>query len=195
LSALIGASQDDENGTDSGAAYLFHWDGTSWVEEAKLLASDVNDNDHFGFSVSLSDNGALVGAYNGYNGHEFGRGAAYLFRWHDKSWLEEAKLLASDGAEGDYFGYSVSLSGKQALVGAYQDDDGMGNTDVGSAYLYDLSADNVSDILISPNQFSVMLDSSTNITTQTLTIYNVGTEPLDWALSSETSWIIPPPRV
>ena len=38
--ALIGAQGDDDNGTNSGAAYVYRFDGSQWIEEAKLLPSD-----------------------------------------------------------------------------------------------------------------------------------------------------------
>jgi uncharacterized repeat protein (TIGR01451 family) len=50
-------------------------------------------------------------------------------------WSEQQKLVASDGAAGDYFGYSVSVSGDTAVVGAYQDDTA-GGADAGSAYVF-----------------------------------------------------------
>ena len=38
--ALVGAVEDDDNGVDSGSAYVFRWNGSNWVQEQKLLASD-----------------------------------------------------------------------------------------------------------------------------------------------------------
>ena len=61
--ALVGAPLDDDNGTDSGAAYVFVRNGAIWTEEAKLTASDGAADDQFGFSVSLAGDRALVGAH------------------------------------------------------------------------------------------------------------------------------------
>ena len=47
-------------------------------------------------------------------------------------WGQQAKLNAADGSPGDYFGYSVSISGDYALVGVYAD----GFSDQGSAYIF-----------------------------------------------------------
>ena len=55
--ALVGAY-----GSGSGSAYVFRWNGSSWVEEQKLLPSDGAAEDWFGYSVSISGNVALVGA-------------------------------------------------------------------------------------------------------------------------------------
>jgi uncharacterized repeat protein (TIGR01451 family) len=140
--ALVGAYGDDDNGNDSGSAYVFDFDGPSWSETAKLTASDGAANDWFGFSVSLSGDQALVGAFrDNDNGND--SGSAYVFDFDGPSWSETAKLTASDGAVGDRFGYSVSLSGERALVGAFRDDDN-GN-DSGSAYVFDFDGSNWSE--------------------------------------------------
>jgi len=116
--ALIGAIGDDDNGSESGSAYVFHFDGSNWVEEAKLTASDGAAIDHFGESVSLSGNYALVGApYDDDNGTA--SGSAYIFHFDGSNWADEMKLTASDGAASDYFGESVSLSGDYALIGTF----------------------------------------------------------------------------
>jgi len=130
--AIIGAHSNDDRGTDSGSAYVFMRSDTTWTEQAKLTASDGAANDYFGRSVSIDVETALVGASGSNN-----TGAAYVFMRGGTTWTEQAKLIASDGASGDNFGYSVSLDGETALVGAYQDDDkGSGS---GSAYVYELS--------------------------------------------------------
>ena len=131
--AIVGSYGDDDNGWDSGAAYIFHYDGISWTEEAKLLPNDGDEYDRFGYSVSISGDYAIVGAYcdddNGWDS-----GSAYVFRNDGMSWTEEAKLTPSDGAECDRFGFSVSISGDDAIVGAYTDDDN--EWDSGSAYVF-----------------------------------------------------------
>ena len=131
--AIVGADSDDDNGIFSGSAYVFKRSGTSWTQEAKLLASDGATGDQFGFSVSISGDYAVVGAFadddNGENS-----GSAYLFKRSGTSWTQEAKLLASDGAAGDQFGLSASISGDYAVVGAFADDDNGDRS--GSAYLY-----------------------------------------------------------
>jgi len=133
--ALVGARDDDDNGSYSGSAYVFRWNGSSWVEEQKLLASDGAAFDAFGISVSISGDVALVGASSNDNG--IGSGSAYVFRWNGSSWVEEQKLLASDAAADDYFGDSVSISGDVALVGAWGDEDN--GDDSGSAYVFKIA--------------------------------------------------------
>jgi hypothetical protein len=73
--ALIGAYKDDDKGVDSGSAYVFTRTGTTWTQQAKLLASDGTEEDYFGLSVSLSTDTALIGAPLAGNN---GAGSSYL---------------------------------------------------------------------------------------------------------------------
>ena len=131
--AVVGASRDDDNGSNSGSAYVFRYDGTGWVEEAKLTALDGAAADEFGFSVVVEGDSAVVGArFDDDNGSS--SGSAYVFRDDGMAWIEEANLTASDGAEGDFFGRSVALSGDTAVIGAYGDD-GNGFSS-GSVYVF-----------------------------------------------------------
>jgi len=131
--AVFGAIWDDDNGPNSGSAYVFTRSGGAWTQQAKLLAGDGAGEDYFGFSISLSSDTAVIGAYaNDDNGS--GSGSAYVFTQSGGAWTQQAKLLASDGAADDQFGQSVSLSGDTAVIGAWQDDDN-GN-ESGSAYVF-----------------------------------------------------------
>ena len=86
-------------------------------ELARLMAMDRQSGDDFGFSVAISGDCALVGA-PGKDTLDSDAGAAYIFRFDGAYWVQEAKLLASDGAMGDAFGVAVAISGDYALVGA-----------------------------------------------------------------------------
>ena len=119
----------------AGSAYVFVRNGTSWSEQAKLTASDAGaTGDGFGRSVALTDETAVVGAYGNDHVGAANAGSAYFFVRNGTSWSEEAKLTASDAAENDYLGWSVSVSGETAVAGAWGDDDG-GNQS-GSAYVF-----------------------------------------------------------
>ena len=131
--ALIGAANDDDNGVQSGSAYVFTRTGSNWTQEAKLLASDGTINDFFGSSVCVSSSDILIGAHgDDDNGNQ--SGSAYVFTRTGSNWTQQAKLLAPGGAAGDYFGWSVSLSGNSAFIGADGDDD-QGESS-GSAYVF-----------------------------------------------------------
>ena len=133
----VGARRDDDQGGDSGSAFLF--DASTGVQIAKLTASDGRANDQFGHSISI-DNGILaVGAYldddDGGNS-----GSAYLFDADPLSptfGTQLYKLTASDGTVEDRFGYSIAIDSGIVAVGAWADDDH--GTDSGSVYLFDAS--------------------------------------------------------
>jgi hypothetical protein len=132
---IAGAHQDDDNGADSGSAYVFKRDGTSWAQQAKLTASDGTAGDLFGYLDSVSINGdyALIGAYkDDDNGAD--SGSAYVFKRSGTSWAQQAKLTASDGAAEDWFGFSVSINDNYAMVGGHQNDDD--GTNSGSVYVF-----------------------------------------------------------
>ncbi|MCI5165544.1 MAG: hypothetical protein D3903_05480, partial [Candidatus Electrothrix sp. GM3_4] len=116
--AVIGARFDDDKGDRSGSAYVFvrAADGT-WSEQAKLTATDGAVVGFFGESVSVSGNTVLIGArYDDDKGTY--SGSTYVFvRVADGTWSEQAKLTVADGAVGDYFGHSVSVSGGTAVIG------------------------------------------------------------------------------
>ncbi|MDM8542978.1 choice-of-anchor D domain-containing protein [Desulfococcaceae bacterium HSG9] len=142
--AVVGAIGDSDAGSNSGSAYVFERDngGTdNWGQTAKLTAADAAAGDNFGYSVAVSGDTAVVGAYaNDDAGTE--SGSAYVFEkgagWTNGSVNQTAKLTASDAALGDWFGISVAVSGDTAVVGAYYDDDG--GTNSGSAYIFEKGA-------------------------------------------------------
>ena len=130
---VIGALLDDDNGVNSGSAYIFYYNGTIWSQQTKLTASDGAAYDHFGRSVSISGDYAVIGAY-GDDDNDSDSGSAYIFHRTGTTWSEQAKITASDGVAGDSFGHSVSISGDYAVIGASGDDDN--GSDSGSAYIY-----------------------------------------------------------
>jgi FG-GAP repeat len=134
--AIVGAYGDDigANG-NQGSAYVFVRSGSSWTQQAKLTASDGAADDLFGYSVAISGDYAIVGAYGDDIGANSAQGSAYVFVRTGTSWTQQLKLTASDGAAGDRFGSRVAISGDYAIVGAYLDDIGA-NNDQGSAYLF-----------------------------------------------------------
>ena len=130
---VVGAPLDDDLGNDAGAAYVYHFDGRNWNEEAKLVASDAARFDQLGFSVAISDDRVAVGAHLDDDAGS-GSGAAYIFRFDGADWVQEAKLTASDAAALDEFGHAVSISGDTVVIGAHGDDDA--GPQSGGAYVY-----------------------------------------------------------
>jgi len=133
--AIIGAPHDDDKGNKSGSAYVFTRTGNTWIQQAKLTATDGSEGDVFGISASLSGDTVVIGAdLNEEKG--FNAGAAYVFTRTDNIWTQQAKLMANDGAKGDIFGVRVALDGDTALISARRDDDDIMGVDSGSAYVF-----------------------------------------------------------
>jgi hypothetical protein len=140
--ALIGAQLVDIGGHDAqGAAYVFYRNlggADAWGQAATLTAADGAAQDYLGWSASLDADTAVVGAWQADVGGNADQGAAYVFYRNlggPDAWGQVAKLAAADGAAGDWFGYSVSVSGEAGVVGAYRADPG-GSVDQGAAYLF-----------------------------------------------------------
>ena len=132
----VNGNQTSNSATDSGAAYVFVRDGTNWIQQAYLKASNTEAGDEFGFSVAISGDTLVVGAQSeasnatGVNGNQsdnsaFHAGAAYVFVRNGTNWSQQAYLKASnpDGLDprvedGDTFGTSVAILGDTVVVGA-----------------------------------------------------------------------------
>ena len=114
----VNGNDDDDSTPDSGAAYVFIRDGTSWSQQAYLKASNGRPGDEFGQSVAISGDTIVVGARFA----SFNIGAAYVFVRSGSTWNEQAILSASNADFGDRFGSSVAVSGDTIVVGASFED-------------------------------------------------------------------------
>ena len=130
--AIVGAWKDDDSGTSSGSAYMFRFNGTNWIEEQKLTASDAAGGDLFGWAAYVDGDVAVVGAYAD-DDHGSESGSAYVFEYSGGSWSQAQKLTPSDGSAGEWFGYSLDLVGDWLLISAPVKGTAVGS---GSAYLY-----------------------------------------------------------
>ena len=123
---------------DAGSAYIFRFDGTTWAQQQKLVASDTAAFDMFGRAVAVEQGTILVGAPNANNN----AGAAYQFVRDDKgtpnptddTWSQSLQWGARDAATGDKFGWAIALDGTRSVISALREDDGA--TNAGSAYVF-----------------------------------------------------------
>lgn len=129
----VGARHDDDNGQNSGSAYLY--DGSTGTLIAKLLPSDGAAGDRFGFSIAMGGGVVAVGA-PGHSHGGIGSGAAYLF--DASTGVQLAKLVPEDAEAGDEFGNSIAIDTGVVAVGAWRADE-HGDAS-GAAYLFDASA-------------------------------------------------------
>lgn len=126
---LVGA---DYLGLLPGAAYVFRFDGTSWVQEQRLVGADGVAADHFGSAVAIDGDTAMVAAPN--HIHAGFGGSVYVFRFDGTSWVWAQELLG-------VVGFSVSMSDDAALMGSPFDDDNA--TDAGAAYVFRYDPDSL----------------------------------------------------
>ena len=130
---VAGAPLSTPNGSNSGSVYLF--DLTNGQQIQKLIPSDGDVGDRFGWSVAASSKLVIVGAY-GDDDNGTDSGSAYCFV--KKDGVELFKFLPSDGASGDRFGASMAIFFELAIVGAPRDDDN--GSDSGSVYVFDITS-------------------------------------------------------
>jgi len=118
--AFIGSHCDDnENGNYAGSVYVFTRSGTTWTQQAKLMASDGAAYDYFGQAISIDGDYALIGAPFD---DDDNKGSVYVFKRNGTTWTEEQKLRASDGPTWEYFGRSISIDGDYAIITAHDED-------------------------------------------------------------------------
>ena len=133
--AVISAIENDAFGTNSGAAYVFVRNGTSWTQQAKLNATDAAAGDKFGgWGVAIQYDVAVVGSAFS-DSSAVDTGAVYVFARNGTNWSQQRKVVASDPGMGDLFGWSVALSGNRVVTGGHANDDS--GVDSGSAYVFD----------------------------------------------------------
>jgi len=132
----VNGNQADNSAPNSGAAYVFVRSGLTWTQQAYLKASNTGAFDYFGFSVAVSGDTVVVGAYGesssatGVNGNQVDNsaansGAAYVFVRNGGTWTQQAYLKASNTEAGDSFG-SVAVSGDTVVVGGGDDSSATG---------------------------------------------------------------------
>ena len=134
--AIVGARFDDPSGvSDAGSAYIYFRSGTTWSLQATLPNPAPTTSDEFGWSVAISGDYAIVGAFADDPSGIGDAGSAYIYFRSGTTWSLQATLPNPAPADNDQFGFSVAISGDYAIVGAFADDPS-GVTDAGSAYIY-----------------------------------------------------------
>jgi hypothetical protein len=128
--AIVGASLDDDNGTNLGSAYIFKLTGPTWSEFDKITASDAADGDVFGSAVAIAGLKAVIGA-SGNDDVGSNSGSAYVFNEGPTAWAEAQKLTASDAVALARFGTSLDITTDRLIIGSYP-----GGIVNGAAYVF-----------------------------------------------------------
>ena len=133
--AAVGAARDDnKNGTEAGAVYVFELVGDTWEETARLVAATGSASDRFGTSVAVSGTTIAIGVpFDDTVAPD--AGAVYVFEKRAGSWEQRVRLTASDGGLDHQLGTTVAISGGTIVAGA------LFSSDSGSAYVFENNAD------------------------------------------------------
>lgn len=135
--AVVGAFVDDDpvRGANTGAAYVFVRNGSTWTQQQKLTASDAAAGDRFGSAVAIDGDTIAVGAIFADVGSEGNAGKVYVFTRSGTTWTEQQILTAGDVKSSDNLGASVAIDGDTIVSGA-NSYDLPGVFDAGAAYVY-----------------------------------------------------------
>jgi hypothetical protein len=138
--AVVGAWGDDDNGAESGSAYVFVANPNgSWPQQQKLKASDGRAGDHFSeYAVAIEGNTIVVGAdeQDGFSSSpDPNRGEVYIYMRSGTVWTQQASIMGEAAA--DNFGISVGISDDTVIVGA-RAATASGVARAGAAYVYRL---------------------------------------------------------
>ncbi len=142
---LVGAPENPgEHEEYFGATYVFVREGTTWHEQAKLLATTgATEKGAQGSSVALSASGdtALVGAMDNEYVSGEAPGAAFVFTRSASSWSQQGgALIGKHKAVNVQEGTSVALSaeGTTALVGGPREEAVSSEPETGAAWVFTL---------------------------------------------------------
>lgn len=115
LNAIVGAKYANENTTDDdGAAYIYHFNGSAWVEDIKLTNSEGGTDDNFGKSVDINSNFAVVGVPND-DDNATACGSVFIYKLNGTTWTFNQQISGTYGFS--YHGYSVEINDTLLLVG------------------------------------------------------------------------------
>jgi hypothetical protein len=134
---IVGSeSNDNEGGSNAGAAYVFERDAAGrWLEVQKLQPHDAERSHHFGEYVAIEGTVAVAGCrFDSERGNN--AGAAYVFeRGADGRWVETAKLIGSGARRNDLSADTLAIGGGRIVISSYRSDASGGHS--GSAYLFE----------------------------------------------------------
>ncbi len=138
---VVGADHQDSLGTDTGAAYVFTFDGNTWTQQAKLLPTLLHDPSFFGTAVGITDGRILVGA-PGDTANGMWAGAVYEFTNDGSGWSLSQTIRPADNDSSDFFGWSISTDGSRVAIGAFDNEPpgGPPATVPGSVYIFSRDA-------------------------------------------------------
>lgn len=118
--AFVGDPSDDDNGSNSGAVFVYQRYENNWTYKQKLTAFDAASGDNFGYSTSVFGNYAIISAIKE-DSADTDAGAIYIYRLTGDVWTYSQKITASDASSSDYFGMGIKMSQGRAIIGSAND--------------------------------------------------------------------------
>lgn len=186
---LIGAplkAIGDNN--QQGKAYVFTRSGTVWTERQGLLANDGGFGDHFGDSVALDGDYAVIGASEDTIGASTFQGSTYIFVRSGDTWTQQQKIVSADSGDSDFFGDSVSITGSTVVIGA-PNHDGAAGISQGAAYVYVRSGNSWSlQTKLTPAAASGQFGYDVAISGETVLVGKRGASPAFVYVRDGTAW-------
>ena len=142
---VVGAPTQDSHGNNSGAAYVYRFDGSDWVQVQKLLPTPLMDNQAFGGAISVQGQDLLIGAY-GDSANGNASGVVYTYSNPDPEnfqWSLNGTIRPEDNDTSDFFGIAIDIENGQAAIGAFENErPGQGSSIFpGSVYIYERNND------------------------------------------------------
>ncbi|NDJ51735.1 MAG: hypothetical protein GYB68_01470 [Chloroflexi bacterium] len=148
---VVSAVRDDDRGENTGAVWIFEYNGSSWQNTGKVAAGDVGVDGRFGYALALDGDHLVVGVrYDNEAGER--AGAIYAFNYQGGTWVGPNKIVPSQLGANDRFGVTVAVDGDVLVIGSPGDDDA--GEDAGAAYVFSHAGGNnwtLSDILLNPD--------------------------------------------
>lgn len=133
---VVGAMFKNSNDkAQTGAAYIFKFDGSTWVEYQKIVPAEGESYDWFGGAADIEDTVMVVGAHTANVQESSNAGTVHVYYFNGSTWYEDQELYASDHGTQNWFGISLDLNGKDLIIGSTGDDIEL-NDDQGSAYVF-----------------------------------------------------------
>lgn len=132
----VGSWGIDSAGSNAGGVFVWKHNGSNWIQDTILFASDPGVNDYFGGGLDMDGNRMVIQA----PGHGTNRGAAYVYENIADTWTFQQQLIAPDAADNSEFSWETKIKGDTIIAGARYDDENGNNS--GAVYVFDYDGTN-----------------------------------------------------
>ena len=178
----IGAYRNDGGGSSSGHVRVYSWNGTAWIQ----LGDDIDGeaSDQSGWSVSLSSDGTIlaIGAIGNSVWGQSDTGHVRLYSWNGTAWIQLGDDIDGEG-DGDYFGYSVSLSsdGSKVAIGAPYNDGTASNA--GHVRVYDLPNPLIRSVYLASDNSTITVTANIGVSSSSAVVSDLVASNFELSIS------------